>query len=115
MSPDLQSLIGRRIYRAWVLPYGKTLVLKLEGGKIVIVDAVRTDIPDTPLAVVFEQGDETAGAHWDDLDRVAPQTPHTREIRGKKVTGLDGNVLMFDDRYGAEITVDAVRWVKVAE
>jgi hypothetical protein len=114
IPPKLQPLIGRRVYRAWILPQGKTLVLRLEGGWIVMINAASTDIPGQRLALEVDIGEEKPGAIWSDLDTL-PQTPHLKDLRGRKLTGLDAEVLVFDNRYGAKFSLGGIQWVKFSE
>jgi hypothetical protein len=113
IPPQLKPLIGRRVYRAWIMPQGRTLVLRLEGGWFLMVEAVATDIANQRLALNMEVGEEKPDADWGDLD-VLPQTPHLKDLRGRRLTGLDAEVLVFDDRYGAKLGLDGIAWVKLA-
>ena len=110
LPPKMERIVGRRVYRAW--QGATTLYLRLEGGFVVYLSAVCSDIPDRPYAVLVTIGDEKPGAEFGFLDEQIPQTPHTRDLRGKKVTGLEGNILQFDSRYGVEFTPDSIHWVR---
>jgi hypothetical protein len=113
--PELTELIGRRIDRAWLLPEGKCLAIRLEGGKFIMAEAVHTDIPGVRATVQIETGDERPGAYWGDLDQACPQTVHSANLRGRTFSGLDCEVLVFDSCYGAQFTPHGIQWVKLAD
>jgi len=112
IPPNLQPLIGKRVYRAWTSPSKLMLLLKLEGGLMATFEAMRTDHPGRRWAVEITVGTEKEGATWDDLDEICPQTPHLKALRGLRLTGLEGPVVEFDRRYGARITPAGIEWVK---
>jgi hypothetical protein len=106
----LVPLIGRTVFRAWILPSGKTLVLGLRGGKILIVE--RAKIVGDLEALQIEIGDVIPGRDWSDMEAYC-QDPHLKAIIGLKFTGLDQNIVMFGD-VGAKIGTTGIEWVKVA-
>jgi len=112
--PALKGLFGKRVYRAWAPPSKFLLILKLEGGHIVSFEGLVTDIPNR-MAIEVTMGDERPGADWDAIDRACPQTPYLKELRGRRLTGLDGCIVEFDEYLGAKITPHGIEWVKRAE
>jgi hypothetical protein len=110
----LKPLVGRRVYRAWLLPENKTLVLRLEGGKILMAEWVEPDTANARTAVMIKIGDELAGVDWGFLDEEAAQTEYLKAIRGRKLVGIDADVLVFEGAVGVRFLPEGVRWVKAA-
>jgi len=106
----LVPLIGRIVYRAWILPDGKTLVLGLLGGKILIVE--RAKVVGDLAALQIEIGDVKPGIDWSDMEAYC-QDPHLKAIIGMKFTGLDQDIVTFGN-VGAKIAATGIEWVKVA-
>jgi len=76
------------------------------------VQPSHSDKKDTAV-LIFDVGTERPNITFADLDRLYPQTPHTKAIRGLKFTGIDADVVMFGD-VGAMVTTKGIRWVKAA-
>jgi len=105
----LVPLIGRTVFRAWILPSGKTLVLGLRGGKILIVERARVIVGMAALSIEID--DVLPGADWSDMEAYC-QDPHLKAIIGLKFTGLDQDIVIFGD-VGAKIAATGIEWVKV--
>ena len=106
--PNLVPVLRERVDRAWLLPGGKTLAIMFANRKMLLLDALTTR--DGP-AVRMELGDEIPGARWRELDKECPQTPHTLALRGRRLTGMDGDVILFG-AVGAAIKADGIHWVR---
>lgn len=111
VPPALTEIAGLPIERAWVLPGNKTLIIRLQGMKMVMLSG--QPVIGEGAAVSIEIGDERIGAKWDDLDEMSPQDGYTKALRGKCITGMDGNTIVFDLTYGVELNVDGIRWVRI--
>jgi hypothetical protein len=89
-------LAGRLVPGAWEL--GKaSLALRLEGGMALVA---------RPGTIV--SGREGADPEW--LGRAAAQTEGTRGVRGRRLVGLDGPMLVFSGGIGAGVEEDGVQW-----
>ncbi len=107
---QLIPLIGRTVLQAWLIPTrNHTLMLGLRGGKILMLERVR-GIGFAALSI--EIGDILPGADWSDIERFG-QDPHLKALINRKFTGLDQDVVMFDNEYGCKLSITGVEWVKV--
>jgi hypothetical protein len=113
--PALERLIGRCVRRAWLLPENKCLFVLFYGGSTLMVEAMPTRGGLFPAAVQIETGDSKLGASFHHLDRLirGPRDPHLDLFTGLQLTGLDGDVLLFEI-YGAQFLPDGVQWVELA-
>lgn len=107
----IQPLIGKRVIQAWLLPCGKVLAIRFECRKLLQIEAIPTVGDFGSLQI--EVGDELSGADFSDLDELG-QELHCRALRGRRLSGLDGDVLVFGD-VGAQIRVGGIRWVQTRE
>jgi hypothetical protein len=107
--PKLEQLIGTKVQKAWLLPEGKTLAVRFEGGQFLMIEA----IPAVDFeALSIEIGDVLPNANFTDIDGLARE-PHVRALIGRRLTGLKGNVLMFGS-VGARIERTGITWVREA-
>lgn len=111
--PELVPHFGKRVYRGWILPDGGALVLRIEGGIMVMLEAARTDIPNAESVVLIKIGNEIEGASWSYLDDHCPQTEHLKAIRGMRISGFSHGTLEFDSRHGVQVKPDGIRWVMI--
>ncbi len=107
--PDLVSLKGLKVIRAWLLPEKTTLAFLLEKNRMVVIEPLESV---GVAAMGVQTGHPKPGADWSELDRRCPSDPHLREVEGATFTGLDGDVVTFGNM-GAQIRRGVpVRWVK---
>ncbi len=107
--PALVPLIGKRVKRAWILPSGKVLFIRLTGDQTLLVEP--HEIAEQS-SLKIQIGHAQSNMDWDGLDRAMPQTPHLEALQGLAFTGLDGNIVEFGDK-GAAITPHGIQWMRV--
>jgi len=111
LPATLIPYIGKQIWRAWLI--GATLVLKFSDHSLLMAEGEGTDVPGARIVVKITTGDEI-GDVGELLEPATNQTPHLRDLRRRKFTGMDGAVLVFDKVYGARLLPDGVQFVKLA-
>jgi hypothetical protein len=107
LPAGLEYLAGKRILRAW--QWGPALILRLEGGL---------------AAVLFVEAEPVAGVRFHvnkenpnitEFDEHAPQTKFTKMAAGRRLIGMDNNVLELSGGVGAEFCLDGIHWVYKGE
>ncbi len=108
---EFAEYLDQPVYRAYVVE--KRLLIILESKRCLMFEAMPLII-GTDKAISVQIGTlKPGGGLVQDLDRTHASL-HSVALRGRKFTGLDCDVVMFDDLYGAKITPEGVIWTRVA-
>ena len=114
LVPAMRPLVGQQVQWAGVLPLAPTLVLRFP-TKMVMVEPAETV---GCKGLVVEVGDIKPGASFSDLETLSQlQSAHTRELRGKRFTGMEADLIHFDNKYGVILGAGGkIEWMtKVAK
>jgi len=102
--------INKRIERAWISRDSSDpdLVLLLETGAY-----IRIYREDGELEIRTGREPRYDGMSAELLDRACPQTMHTILVRGHRLIGMKGGLLLLSGRIGAQfLATGRIRWVQ---
>jgi hypothetical protein len=112
LAPNLEPLVGQRVEWAGVLPLAPTLVLRFPRQVVMIEPGQSVGCK----SLVVEVGDIKPGANFSDLETLSQlQTPHTRDLIGRRFTGMEADLIHFDHKYGVVLGFGGkIKWKKRA-
>jgi hypothetical protein len=92
-------VVGKLLTRCWAAQGG--LICHFDNG-------IELTVRPVPPGHLYIATDEAGGVS--ELDRLYPQDRRTRALAGRRLIGLDGDVLEFSGGVGASISMDGRRW-----
>lgn len=112
--PQLQSLVGLKVIRAWLLPPGKSMFFRFENNTGLLVERISA-VGMGAISFMLTHPKPDPG--WDFLEELQ-QTKFLEILRGTRLVELDGDTLTFRRQdgkiYGAQFQLDRVRNVTEA-